>query len=82
MRAAVQGGKADEVGRTLDHGDEAPLIRLRLPSLQCNCRVICADVEEKPLRFGRKIRPVRARNEHRIAAKADRGGSHAHLTVS
>ena len=82
LRAAVQAGETDKVGGTFDHADKAPLVPLRLPPLQCNGRVVCADAEEKPLPLRRKIRLKRACNQNCITAKPDRGGCHAQLAVS
>ena len=81
LRPAVQAGEADEVGRSLDQRKKAPLVRLRLPSLQCDSRIICADPEEESLRFGGKVGPARPRNENCVAAKADRGGGNAKRSV-
>src|SRR5262249_37105574 len=67
LKSAVQIGKADEIGRAFDEGDETPFVGLHLPALQCDGCVVRRDTEKKALRLSRKVWFTRAGDDGRIA---------------
>ena len=73
LRSAVERRNADKVGRALDQADKTMLLRIHLPSLRRDGGFICRNLEQKQLRFGRKVRTARAGDDDVVGAEADRG---------